>query len=170
VLLSTFAAFQDELIKIAGAMKLMSPEDAEKFFGSHAQRVANVEAMASKMDADRMATGATRIHDASGATKVHDTAARTAGDRTVASRRPVAPAQVAKPPAAVHAPVHAPAGVPRTTALPHPAVPGGMASAMRRGGSMLRAHATPLGIGAGLGLGAGALALHGMRNRNAASR
>ena len=53
MLSSTFEAFQDELVKIAASLKAMSPEDADKFFGSHAQRISNVEEMAKKFHQER---------------------------------------------------------------------------------------------------------------------
>lgn len=152
MLSTTFSAFQDELLKIAAAAQIMSPEDAEKFFGSHAQRVANVEESAKRLLEERgikpdQGTIVGRV-------------------RTTATPLPVAQPAEGMTRTHIRTAPHVPAP---HTPLPHTGVPGGIGKAVQRGGSLLRAHAAPFAIGAGA-TALGAMALNRMRKKNAPSR
>ena len=139
----TFAAFQDELIKIAELFRGSAEEWDRMQHGSRENKVKKVLHTADKFDAERAALAPTQV-----------TPAPSKG--TVVARPPKGTSVIPAP--------HAPAGV------PHPAtVPGGGAGLLRRGATLARAHAAPLAIGAGA-TALGAMALSHMRNRNAASR
>jgi len=157
---TTFAAFQDELLKIA----VVDP-------ATHAREIAQVEEMANKMISERRAAGkgaASTMHtpiEAGGNTRAMATpqhpafmpTPKTEVDPTRLSRTSRAASTVA---------THSPVSVPHPSALPHPAVPGGMGKAL---GGFARTHGRGMAIGAWL-VGTGALALHAMRKPNAAPR
>lgn len=156
MLSATFSAFQDELEKIADALRTMSAEDADKFFGSHEKRIADVEAAAAKFNKERG-----RVAPSQGTAIARPSAMSSPSGSTKMYGQPLSSSGLTQ--------THV---RPSHTSLPHPGVPGGMGSTLNRGKEMFRTHGAALGIGAGIGsLGMGAIALHQMRkNRNAASR
>lgn len=127
MLQATFAAFQDELIKIAASAPIFQPLPTRKPAGMHLQGVGP---------------------DMSGAAKPPTVAAR--GQMPVERTGVVAPP---KPPVEMTKTHIRPGAVPHTP-LPHPAVPGGMAHAAssiaQKGRGLLKTHGKKGLVGLGM--------------------